>query len=161
MGMSIPRSSKKRKWLRVGLVGVTVSTGIWIAYYVNIRNREGKSLPESCQQILKPYFPTLDLSKVRVVIGDYLPSYAWAFTPIYDLMVIRPEYWKPETATGLSMIANELTHIAQWERLGLMFLPTFLYQRFVYGLEKGSIEEESTRMQKLVYSDLISKGYLV
>lgn len=146
-------------WRKV-IMATIVAGGIWLAYYIQLRDREGEPLPEKVQRVLGPYFPELDLSKVKVVIKDekYLPTFAGAFTPVWNCIVIRPSQWNPDTVKGLATIANELTHVKQWQEMGFIFLPTFAYQRLAYGVEKGSLEEESTKMMLRVFNDLYRTG---
>jgi len=142
-------------WPILGAFGVIA--GVWIAGYVKLRNEQGELLPLSVQETLSRFFPELDLSKVKVIISELaqaLPTKAGAFTPLWDLIVIRPVLWRPDTVYGLGLIGNELTHIRQWKRLGMMFLPMIVWDYIGYGDHKGPLERESTEMMQRIIREL-------
>jgi len=152
------------KWLISGGVFSASAIGMWMTQYLGLRNKYGEPIPQSVQEVMRPYFPELDLSKVKIVYVEempvMIPSGVRAFTPLWNLIIHRGE-WNFTTARGLGGLANELTHIRQWKRYGFLFLPKFLYERIIYGFEGGVLEEESTNMGNIVMNDLISQGYPV
>ena len=85
-------------------------------------------LPEETIRRLQPYFPTLDLTTIRVELrepsrlvpgccGHHAgPPQAMekaGSSPYPGLIVINPEYWAPDTLEGLRLIAHELKHQEQ------------------------------------------------
>ena len=85
--------------------------------------RKGEPLPLEVQQLLAPFFPDLDLSRIRMFEG--IPRYvtvAAATTPIGFTdewkIYLAPGYYRIDTAEGLALIAHEITHCQQYQQFG-------------------------------------------
>lgn len=84
-------------------------------------------LPDQVIDRLQPYFPTLDLSTIRVELreptrltpgccGHHAGPMAMVkagSSPYPGLIVINPAFWAPDDIDGLRLIAHELYH--QWQ----------------------------------------------
>ena len=81
--------------------------------------RRGEPLPLEVQQLLAPFFPGFDLSRVRIHQG--IPRYVIA-TPIgyadRNNIYLAPGYYRVDTAKGLALIAHEITHCRQYQQHG-------------------------------------------
>jgi hypothetical protein len=120
-------------------------------------------LPEEARQTLSKWFPDLDLSEVRVKTG--LPWYVPNENPrtgarniAYtqgNTLYFEEGYYDPNTASGLSLIGHELTHVRQQNRYGL-----WTYRRlYLFNSEfAGALEAEAEAMQGLIFRDLRSRG---
>ena len=83
------------------------------------RARVEFALPPDAICALQPFFPTFDLTRVRVregipryVIGDPL-GYADG-----DVIYLQRGAFQPDTTQGLALLAHEIAHCQQYERLG-------------------------------------------
>ncbi|MFN0123009.1 MAG: DUF4157 domain-containing protein [Blastocatellia bacterium] len=84
-----------------------------------MRPVRGEKLPLHAQQILRPYFPELNLARVRVRHG--IPWYVLMDADAYtdrQTIFFREGRFDPESLAGLSLIAHELTHCWQYDQLG-------------------------------------------
>jgi Domain of unknown function (DUF4157) len=87
------------------------------------------SLPDDVKQRLSPYFPDLDMDAILVNLDGipwYVPNKMDAFTNGYKIY-FAPGRFNPRTASGIALIAHELTHCDQFRRHG-----TWIF-RFRYG----------------------------
>ena len=83
----------------------------------------GSSLPTCVQQILKPYFTNLDLSKITVY--NYIPTIIQKTAKVTPAAVTVDEDiyfakqgtggYDPNTIDGIKLIAHELTHTQQYK----------------------------------------------
>ncbi|MBS1791002.1 MAG: DUF4157 domain-containing protein [Acidobacteria bacterium] len=85
--------------------------------------RKGESLPLEVQQLFAPFFPDLDLYRIRIFEG--IPRYvtvAAATEPIGFTdewkIYFAPGYYRIDTAEGLALIAHEITHCRQYRQFG-------------------------------------------
>jgi len=78
-----------------------------------------KMLPDRARNLLAPYFPELDLDRVRIKDGLpwYVPMRVAAYTDRYSIYFARGAY-NPDSLKGLALIAHELAHCAQYKRHG-------------------------------------------
>lgn len=81
--------------------------------------RVGESLPEEVVALFAPFFPGLDLSRVRVHEG--IPRYVVA-NPIGYAdrcnIYFAPGAYRVDTIGGLALIAHEIAHCQQYQRHG-------------------------------------------
>lgn len=97
----------------------------------------GKPLPRVLQKILRPFFPDLDLSQVRVHLG--IPpelkrasvTGAPAATSWRNHIFIEPGYANLYSPSGWRVLIHELAHVQQWAREGDQ-----MYQRYRNVTEK-------------------------
>lgn len=85
--------------------------------------RSGEPLPLEVQQLLAPYFPNLDLS--RVLIFEGIPRYvaiAAAAEPVGYTdgwkIYLAPGFYRIDSPEGLALIAHEIVHCRQYHELG-------------------------------------------
>lgn len=85
--------------------------------------RQGEPLPLEVQQLLAPFFPGFDLSRVRIFAG--IPRYvsiAAAAEPIGYTngwrIYLAPGFYRIDTVEGLTLIAHEVEHCRQYEQFG-------------------------------------------
>ena len=85
--------------------------------------RPSEPLPLEVQQLLAPFFPGFDLSRVRIFEG--IPRYVIGINkggPIgyadHNKIYLAPGYYRVETAEGLALIAHEITHCRQYKQHG-------------------------------------------
>ncbi|MBP6821214.1 MAG: DUF4157 domain-containing protein [Acidobacteria bacterium] len=85
--------------------------------------RQGEPLPLEVQQLLAPFFPGFDLSRVRIFEG--IPRYvsiAAAAEPIgytdRNRIYFAPGAYRIDTPEGLALIAHEVVHCRQYHELG-------------------------------------------
>ena len=82
-------------------------------------SRRGHRLPDFVQEILRPYFPDFDLDRVRIREG--IPWYVLMDADGYtdrQTIYLKPEHYDPETVSGLSLLAHEVTHCRQYHAHG-------------------------------------------
>lgn len=86
-------------------------------------NQRGEPLPLEVQQLLAPYFPDLDLSRVRIFEG--IPRYVTitaAAEPVGYTdgwkIYFAPGFYRIDTPQGLALIAHEIAHCRQYHELG-------------------------------------------
>ncbi|MGH9820902.1 MAG: DUF4157 domain-containing protein [Pyrinomonadaceae bacterium] len=81
-----------------------------------------EELPENIIRILSPYFPNVDLSRVRISIGIPALLRRAARIPPVAITIGRRIYFAhrgaggfdPDTFEGIELIAHELTHVRQF-----------------------------------------------
>lgn len=120
-------------------------------------------LSEAARRALEPYFPDLDLSRVRIYEG--IPWYVRGAPLAYtdrNRIFIQPGSYAPDDAAGLALIGHELVHSEQYRREGkwrfrarylasyfrnrLSGMPARLaYLRIPYEVEARAVEEEILR----------------
>jgi hypothetical protein len=86
-------------------------------------NQRGEPLPLEVQELLSPFFPELDLSRVRILEG--IPRYvaiAAAAEPIGYTdgwkVYFAPGCYRVDSPEGLALIAHEIAHCRQYHELG-------------------------------------------
>lgn len=84
---------------------------------------EGEPLPLEVQQLLAPFFPGFDLSRVRV--SEPIPRYVRLFSTNEPLgytdrnrIYFAPGAYRIDCAEGLALIAHEVAHCWQYQELG-------------------------------------------
>lgn len=117
------------------------------------------------QNRLAPYFPGLDLSKIRIFEGipGYVVGNPGAYTEGNNIYFAMGEY-DPYSVGGLADIGHELTHSQQYRRLGTVrFQSRYLAEYFKLrdlGLGHNdaylsiSFEVAARKMRGLINKDL-------
>ena len=116
--------------------------------------------------VLKPWFPALDLAKVRIVTRG--PGCSFVRTIIRQgAMTVAPfvffgkDTFDPTKASSLALVAHELKHIEQYRQMGpLRFLPTSLRDRRRAGGYRRALplEVEPYALQRVVREALRQQG---
>jgi hypothetical protein len=115
---------------------------------------------------LKPWFPNLDLARVRVVTGGPV---CWFVRRVLNqgAMTIAPfiffgkDLYDPTSASSMALLAHELKHIEQYGRAGrLRFVWTYVRDRLRAGEYRRDLplEVEPYALQKIVEPALRSQG---
>ena len=76
-------------------------------------------LPTEAIRALQPFFPTFDLARIRLREG--IPRYVIGEPLGYvegSTIYLRKGVFQPETTDGLALLAHEIAHCQQYERLG-------------------------------------------
>jgi hypothetical protein len=83
---------------------------------------ENEPLPEEVVALLTPFFPELDLSRIRVCEG--IPRYVRSgpaspvgYADRYKIY-FAPGVYRVDTIEGLALIAHEVAHCLQYQRHG-------------------------------------------
>ncbi|HXG94188.1 MAG TPA: DUF4157 domain-containing protein [Blastocatellia bacterium] len=126
-------------------------------------------LPERARELLAPYFPEINLEKVRIWpngIPFYVPMKAAAYTGRNRIHFARGVY-DPRSYEGLALIAHELTHVAQYEKHGvwrfrLMYVKSWLVElfrnrSFNEAYRQNCFEVEARAVEQKVYDDLCNR----
>lgn len=86
-------------------------------------NRQGEPLPLEVQQLLAPFFPGLELSRVRIHEG--IPRYVSRFAAAEPIgytdgwrIYFAPGCYRVDSPQGLALIAHEIAHCRQYHELG-------------------------------------------
>jgi RHS repeat-associated protein len=125
----------------------------------------GQPLTPCVKNRLGPYFPDLDLNKVRVQEG--IPDYVVGDPPAYaegNRIFFKKGRYDPHSVQGLSDIGHELTHNQQYAQLGeLNFQSQYLGEYAMFrriGLDHESayrnisFEREARKKQEIINKDL-------
>jgi hypothetical protein len=85
--------------------------------------QRGEPLPLEVQQLLAPFFPGFDLSRVRIYEG--IPRYVRigsAIEPIgytdRNRIYLTPGAYRVDSLEGLALLAHEITHCRQYKEHG-------------------------------------------
>src|SRR5262245_3273695 len=81
--------------------------------------RQAKTLPPDAAQLLAPFFPGFDLSRVRIHEG--IPRYIVGGAIGYadrDDIYFAPGTYRFDTPGGLALTAHEIAHCQQYRRHG-------------------------------------------
>jgi hypothetical protein len=84
-----------------------------------MKQRWGEPLPPEVLQLLAPFFPGFDLSRVRIYEG--IPRYVIANPVGYadrNRVYLAPGFYRVDTAEGLALVAHEITHCRQYQQHG-------------------------------------------
>lgn len=130
-------------------------------------------IPEPAYDALLRWFPP-ELLRVPIVLGRWalncvqcgvgqrLEPVAASFPD--GRIHILPEYWAPDTAAGVALIAHELCHQQQFARMGPQVLS--LYAPWDEKVARGEIypwqhplEAPCYRLEAEVYSTLLAEGW--
>ncbi|MFN0109356.1 MAG: DUF4157 domain-containing protein [Blastocatellia bacterium] len=89
-------------------------------------NRQGEPLSLEVQQLLAPFFPNLDLGRVRIFDG--IPRYVSYFAAAEPAKPVgytdgwriyfAPGFYQIDSAEGLALLAHEIAHCGQYHKLG-------------------------------------------
>jgi hypothetical protein len=81
--------------------------------------REVERLPEEVVALLTPFFPGLDLNRIRVCEGipRYVAGHPVGYADRYRIY-FAPGAYRVDTIEGLSLIAHEVAHCLQYQRHG-------------------------------------------
>jgi hypothetical protein len=87
--------------------------------HLNSTSFYGFMLPDYVKKLLAPYFPEIDLEKIRIREGIpwYVPMNAAAYTNRNHIYFARGCY-DTDSLEGIAMIAHELAHCAQYKKHG-------------------------------------------
>lgn len=85
-----------------------------------MKRRRGEPLPPEVQQLLAPFFPGFDLSRVRIHEGipRYVITNPIGYTDRHRIY-LAPGFYRVDTAEGLALIAHEVAHCCQYQRHGV------------------------------------------
>ncbi len=108
--------------------------------------RKGEPLPLEVQQLLAPFFPDLDLSRVRIFDG--IPRYV-SITAVAEpigytdgwKIYCAPGYYRLDSAEGLALIAHEIVHCRQYQQFGKWGFRT-KYLSFYLQNRRGGMAEK-------------------
>lgn len=138
---------------------------------------KGEPLPLEVQQLLAPFFPGLDLSRVRIHEG--IPRYvsiaaaaeAIGYTDGWHIY-FAPECYRIDSPESLALIAHEIAHCRQYHELGkwrfrAKYLAAYFqnrrngmdaktaYAQIPYEIEARQIERKVLAMLRRFQSDFI------
>jgi len=117
--------------------------------------------------ILKPWFPALDLEKVRIVtrgpgcwfVRNVLRQGAMTLAPY---VFFGRDAFDPAHAKSLALVAHELRHVEQYGQMGhLRFLTTYLRDRIRAGHYSPELPLEAPcyALQRVVREALRQQGF--
>jgi hypothetical protein len=126
---------------------------------------ESMRLHANARELLVAYFPELDLDEIRVREGIpwYVPMKVAAYTNRNHIYFARGQY-RPESLSGLALIAHELAHCAQYKRHGtwrfrMMYawawaVGMLRHSSFVEAYWRNRFEVAARAREDMVYDDL-------
>jgi hypothetical protein len=135
--------------------------------------REPARLPEEVVQLLAPFFPGFDLSRIRIHEG--IPRYVVGHPVGYadrNNIYFAPGLYRVDTIEGLTLIAHEVAHCLQYHRHGVWpfrarYLAAYFknrlrgmdhlkaYRGIPFEIEAREIEAEVYRVLKSLQSRLV------
>ncbi len=135
--------------------------------------RKPARLPEEVVQLLAPFFPGFDLSRIRIHEG--IPRYVVGNPVGYadrNNIYFAPGLYRVDTIEGLVLIAHEVAHCLQYHRHGVWrfrarYLAAYFknrlrgmdhlkaYRRIPFEIEARDIEAEVYRALKELQSRLV------
>ncbi len=135
--------------------------------------RKYESLPEEVAQLLAPFFPGFDLSRVCVCEG--IPRYVIGDPVGYadrNNIYFAPGSYRVDTIEGLALLAHELAHSRQYREHGkwrfrARYIAAYIrnrlrgmnrlkaYRNIPFEIEAREIEVEVYRALKHLRSDLL------
>lgn len=108
--------------------------------------RKGEPLPLDVQQLLAPFFPDLDLCRVRIFEG--IPRYVSitaATEPIGYTdgwkIYFAPGYYRLDSAESLALIAHEIVHCRQYQQFGKWGFRTKYLSFYLQNRRSGMAEK--------------------
>jgi predicted SprT family Zn-dependent metalloprotease len=137
---------------------------------------ENEPLPDEVVALLTPFFPELDLSRIRICEG--IPRYvrSGATSPVgyadrYKIY-FAPGVYRVDTIEGLALIAHEVAHCLQYQRHGAWrfrarYLAAYFknrlcgmshlkaYRSIPFEIEAREAEEQVYRALKTLQSGLL------
>lgn len=123
-------------------------------------------LPAHVQELLAPYFPTLDLAQIRVHEGIpwYVTMDATAYTDGNNIF-FKPGAFDPDSLAGIALIGHEVTHSVQFQTHGKWrFRTRYLtnwgrqykeHRDFNHAYYYNEFEIEARAMEDRIYQDLL------
>ncbi|MBI2450287.1 MAG: DUF4157 domain-containing protein [Candidatus Nealsonbacteria bacterium] len=85
-------------------------------------------LDEKTQEILKPWYPDLDLNKVKLVRGGIVACFFAKFFNAGAVTIGRNIYFPNKSRQELWLFVHELKHVEQYEKLGVgRFLLKYIF----------------------------------
>ncbi|HQR32136.1 MAG TPA: DUF4157 domain-containing protein [Blastocatellia bacterium] len=132
--------------------------------------RQGEPLPLEVQQLLAPFFPGFDLSRVRIFEG--IPRYV-SITAAADpigytdgwRIYLAPGYYRVDSLDGLALIAHELVHSRQYHEFGKWNFRARYLSAYAQNLRQGMtrkaayeqipFEIEAREVERQVFSALL------
>lgn len=135
--------------------------------------REPAKLPEEVVQLLAPFFPGFDLSRVRIHEG--VPRYVVGDPVGYadrNNVYLAPGCYRVDTIEGLALIAHEVAHCRQYHQHGAWrfrarYLANYFknrlrgmkhlkaYRQIPFEIEAREVEAKVYRALKKLQSNLI------
>ncbi len=108
--------------------------------------QRGEPLPLEVQQLLAPFFPDLDLSRVRIFEG--IPRYV-SITAVAEpigytdgwKIYFAPGYYRLDSAEGLALIAHEIVHCRQYHQFGKWGFRTKYLSAYLQNRRNGMVEK--------------------
>lgn len=130
----------------------------------------GSPLPGLVTDALEPYFEGFDLTQIRIhnEIPWYVVGQPDAYTSGNNIYFAEGAY-NPNTASGLALIAHEVLHSQQYQKLGTFRFRARYLSEYTVGRLRGlshgeayrniSLERDAFALQRRVRFDLIKTGY--
>jgi RHS repeat-associated protein len=131
-------------------------------------------VPAGIREILAPYFPTIDLGRVEVVrFNAFLRVFGdFHGMTVNSLIFAPPDLYSRTMTDQVEFFAHELTHVEQYQRLGLwkfknQYFGEYRYGRRTLGLDRFwayyriSLEVEARWYEDLVMKDIKRRMCLV
>jgi len=76
----------------------------------------------------------------------------------HKICYIMPERYDPYTPEGIAILAHELKHVAQYEKIGMgRFLVRYIIEFAKYGYRNISFEKEARRLHERVFTKLLEE----
>ena len=86
---------------------------------------------------------------IKIIFNRWLPFKPYAALSLGDRIFVRNEY---EGKVTKSLIAHELVHVSQVERMGMVkYLATWVWEYFTKGYKNISLEKEAYEKQSEDY----------
>lgn len=88
-----------------------------------MNKQQGEPLPLEVQQLLAPFFPGLELNRIRIHEG--IPRYVLLLAAAEPIgytdgwqIYFAPGFYRLDTPEGLALLAHEIAHCRQYQELG-------------------------------------------
>ena len=110
--------------------------------------RRGEPLPLEVQQLLAPFFPGFDLSRIRIYEG--IPRYVVGVSKVGPIgytdrnrIYFAPDHYRVDTLEGLALIAHEIVHCQQYHKLGTWRFRAEYLAAYFKNRRRGMIAQEA------------------
>ena len=111
-----------------------------------------EKLDEKMQATVRPWYPNLDLDKVKIVRGGIVPRFFTIFFHASGVTIGRTIYFPNKSRQELWLFVHELKHVEQYEKLGVArFLLKYIFDWVRAGCrysEKLPLEAPAYKVQK-------------